>query len=125
MMSAYSRFLNDERFRTLVMSIETHLRDGYFTPTEVREAAVLACVRFEMSTAHQLFPTGIPSELEERFKQLRKIMDAPHRLTEETPYGLCPKCGAPGVAREKRPDGNDTCRNGHIYPSKDAIKVGV
>jgi hypothetical protein len=36
------------------------------------------------------------------------------------PYGLCPICGAPGVRRERRPNGNDTCENGHVYPSAQA-----
>lgn len=35
-------------------------------------------------------------------------------------YGLCPICGAPGVTRERRPGGNDTCKAGHCYPSRDA-----
>jgi len=37
-------------------------------------------------------------------------------------YGYCPKCGAKGVSREKRMNGNDKCENGHTYPSKDAHK---
>jgi hypothetical protein len=32
-------------------------------------------------------------------------------------YGYCPECGAKGVARERRPDGNDKCVNGHTYQS--------
>ena len=32
-------------------------------------------------------------------------------------YGFCPECGAPGVSRERRPNGDDRCANGHIYPS--------
>lgn len=36
-------------------------------------------------------------------------------------YGVCPICKAPGMKRERRPDGNDTCRDGHVYPSKNAI----
>ncbi len=35
-------------------------------------------------------------------------------------YGRCPICNAPGIIRERRMDGNDTCKNGHKYPSKDA-----
>lgn len=35
-------------------------------------------------------------------------------------YGLCPTCGAPGASRERRPNGNDTCKNGHTYPSREA-----
>jgi len=41
----------------------------------------------------------------------------------QAPYGYCPvpKCGAPGVERERRPNGNDKCANGHEYPSADAL----
>jgi DNA repair exonuclease SbcCD ATPase subunit len=35
-------------------------------------------------------------------------------------YGYCPVCGTPGVLRERRPNGNDYCKNKHCYPSKDA-----
>lgn len=38
-------------------------------------------------------------------------------------YGYCPACGAPGRLRERRPGGNDTCENRHVYPSRDAIRV--
>lgn len=33
-------------------------------------------------------------------------------------YGYCPVCMAPGKTRERRINGNDTCENGHVYPSK-------
>ena len=36
-------------------------------------------------------------------------------------YGRCPICGKPGVSRERRINGNDTCEDGHKYPSKDAV----
>ena len=35
-------------------------------------------------------------------------------------YGYCPICGAPGQKREKRPNGNDICAEGHKYPSRSA-----
>lgn len=38
-----------------------------------------------------------------------------------TPYGRCPTCGAPGCNRERRPNGDDHCTNGHKYPSRDAV----
>jgi len=37
------------------------------------------------------------------------------------PYGFCPICGAPGVLRERRPDGNDRCNQGHTYPSRSSV----
>lgn len=43
-------------------------------------------------------------------------------FTETTStYGFCPQCGSPGERRERRPNGNDTCKLGHVYPSRDAI----
>lgn len=39
-------------------------------------------------------------------------------------YGYCPVCGAMGVNRERRPNGNDQCANGHTYPSAQAHAGG-
>ena len=36
-------------------------------------------------------------------------------------YGYCPFCGAPGITRERCPNGNDTCENGHKYLSSTAL----
>lgn len=36
-------------------------------------------------------------------------------------YGYCPACKSPGKSRERRPDGNDTCENGHVYASHSAL----
>lgn len=40
---------------------------------------------------------------------------------EPTSYGPCPICGAAGVSRERRLNGNDKCANGHTYPSSGAM----
>jgi len=37
-------------------------------------------------------------------------------------YGYCPKCGSPGRTRERRPNGNDRCYLGHVYPSRTALE---
>lgn len=37
-------------------------------------------------------------------------------------YGICPHCGAQGISRERRLNGNDMCENGHVYPSSSALK---
>lgn len=34
----------------------------------------------------------------------------------------CPKCDAPEHSRERRPNGNSKCVNGHGYPSREAIE---
>lgn len=36
-------------------------------------------------------------------------------------YGRCPHCGGNVVTRERRINGNDTCEDGHVYPSKCSI----
>lgn len=36
-------------------------------------------------------------------------------------YGYCSKCGARGVSRERRINGNDTCENGCVYPSSESV----
>jgi hypothetical protein len=38
-------------------------------------------------------------------------------------YGFCPQCGAKGKKRERRPNGDDTCENGHVYPSLKAADL--
>lgn len=47
---------------------------------------------------------------------LRKFFDV--LANENIPYGYCPHCGSLGVSRERRPNGNDTCKKGHVYPSR-------
>lgn len=37
------------------------------------------------------------------------------------PYGYCPICGGLGRSRERRPNGNDRCENGHSYASNLAL----
>lgn len=46
---------------------------------------------------------------------------APADQVHSSAYGNCPKCGAPGMEREWRPNGFDTCVLGHRYPSVDAL----
>lgn len=59
-------------------------------------------------------------------KQLSKAF---RKSTEETiytaipviDYGRCPHCGGNVVTRERRINGNDTCEDGHVYPSRSSI----
>lgn len=46
-------------------------------------------------------------------------------MTKKSPYGYCPKCGAPGRFRERRPNGNDTCETGHTYRSDNALSRAI
>lgn len=62
---------------------------------------------------------GLSTEVcstDECLKYLAAIIAGAH------PYGTCPECGAACAMRERRPGGNDTCVNGHVYPSSEAVK---
>lgn len=48
MMTATDRYRNDPIFRTLVDQLEVIIAAGNMTGTEVREAAVMACINYEM-----------------------------------------------------------------------------
>jgi hypothetical protein len=39
------------------------------------------------------------------------------------PPWFCPRCGAIEVMRERRPDGNATCGNGHVYPMRETVRT--
>lgn len=45
--SVEDRYVNDVRYRQLVDMLESCIAEMHLTPSEVREAALLACIRFE------------------------------------------------------------------------------
>jgi len=47
------------------------------------------------------------------------------KVAGESPYGFCPVCGGLGVSRESRLRGNDSCVNGHTYPSSSSVRTGT
>jgi hypothetical protein len=47
MMSIEQRYLNDPLVRALVDSLEQYIRELKLTPTEIRECAMLAAIRYE------------------------------------------------------------------------------
>ena len=57
-------------------------------------------------------------DLQDAYARLRKELEVEDN---PAPYGYCPNCGARGVSRERRPDGNDRCESGCEYPSRDAV----
>ncbi len=52
-------------------------------------------------------------------KIYRQLENTPIKSVQDVaPYGYCPTCSDIVLRRERRPDGNDTCKNGHVYPSR-------
>lgn len=65
--------------------------------------------------------TGKPIKQEEACHDERCDCEGFCTKDHEHPHGFCPECGAPCIARERRPNGNDTCERGHKYPSRTVI----
>lgn len=58
---------------------------------------------------------------QEWFKTTSREIARAQAEAREHLYGTCPHCGARGISRERRPNGNDRCAQGHIYPSSAAV----
>ena len=77
-----------------------------------QEALKLALEALEKNTKH------LPADFDYHFEAITAIKEALAQTQEPVAvYGYCPECGAKGVMRERRPNGNDKCANGHTYPS--------
>lgn len=64
---------------------------------------------------------GFPERLyDARADQVGSYEDAVREIGKRALYGYCPRCGARGQMRERRPNGDDRCENGHVYPSATA-----
>jgi len=58
------------------------------------------------------------------FKGLRLRAASVKKGLDEAPYGYCPRCSAPGVARTRcAKNSTDTCRNGHRYLSRESVSA--
>ena len=64
------KYNHDVWFRKLVDTIKAYLHHSDFTPSEVRQAAILACIQFEMERAHPSIL--IPKEVDEALSILEK-----------------------------------------------------
>src|SRR4051812_45974744 len=60
MMTPHERYLNDPLFHRLVELLYLELQNGALTPTEIREAAVLAQIRYEQERP-RLLPKDEPT----------------------------------------------------------------
>lgn len=82
--------------------------------TPERVARVHKCIEIVMNYGH--FRSG-----QDGFQALKELQEFTLELKGvSVPYGFCPHCAAPGISRERRPNGNDECKNGHRYPSRSA-----
>jgi len=68
------RYQNDAKFKSLVDSMEAFIQHADFTPSEVREASMLASIHYEMSMPRKMY---IPTV------RLETALDEFHQVVEE------------------------------------------
>lgn len=90
----YERYYHDHEFKSLVDSIHAMLHRAEFTPLEVRQAAVVACVKFEETRKppFYLHPDQL-ADMKRDFEeaQLRYAADHCPELLKELQEGTWPK----------------------------------
>jgi len=69
------RYQNDPAFTALVNMMVAHIQDCRYTPSEMREAAMLASIIYEENNL-RYGPFPIEQELEEALRTIRKRVDA-------------------------------------------------
>ena len=70
MQSMEQRYKNDIRFHTMVDMMEQQIAECLYTPSEIREAAVLASIHFEMNRTSRIVLFDL--ETEKALKVLRE-----------------------------------------------------
>jgi hypothetical protein len=68
MKSPKDKYENDVNYKSLVDVMEEHIHQGKFTPSEMREAAVLASIHYELR--HGFRQYTVPAQVNDAFKTL-------------------------------------------------------
>lgn len=55
MWSLKERYQNDNAFRSLVDMMECQIAKAEFTPSEIRQAALLACINYEAMNVRKMY----------------------------------------------------------------------
>lgn len=71
MKSPQERYQYDPQFHALVDMLAAFIHKADFTPSEVREAAMLACIKIEMENLH--YRHVIPKEAETAMQVLERF----------------------------------------------------
>lgn len=70
------KYMNDHEYNRLVDMLESMIEHARFTPSEMREAVVLACINYEMRHVRQ---STIDPRAEEAFRILDEFTTRPRR----------------------------------------------
>lgn len=110
----------------IVTKLHDKFGDNYFPSVLCEEdGKSLSISILEKATEREVRFVTFEDQIDKDISMVLQIFN--NHTTEKSlyGYGFCPmpRCNAPGVTRERRPNGNDTCANGHTYPSRDAKGV--
>ena len=72
-------YMNDPHFHILVDTLENLIHECQLTPLEIRQAAILAAIHYEMKTKRYLFQCETGHATEEQDKMMLKIMQDKQR----------------------------------------------
>lgn len=82
------------------------------TPVDLKGAAEFAKSVLEELLNHADMGPSVQTQAVHAIDFLETALSAKTPEAKAAPYGFCPKCGAAGVTRERRPNGNDKCGSG-------------
>jgi hypothetical protein len=69
------KYIHDDRYHALVDSLYNAIRQAQFTPSEVREAAILACIIYEETRVIPPIKKIPPGEVVNSIKNIHNWLD--------------------------------------------------
>jgi len=66
------KYMNDPEYHNLVNMLEQFIERARFTPSELREASILACINYEMRHVREM---TIDPRMEEAFRVLDEFVE--------------------------------------------------
>jgi hypothetical protein len=74
------KYENDIHYHGLVDYMVSIIHQAQFTPSEIREAAIFACIKYEESKVRAIMVSEIPSGVITALKTLEKYNESLNRL---------------------------------------------
>lgn len=81
--SVRERYNSDPTFHTLVDMMVAFIFDAKFTPSEMREAAILASIIYEQESMHRFTLPSIPQHVEKGLEDLHEWVDKNSRISKK------------------------------------------
>ncbi len=70
------KYMNDPDYNHLVKTLEQMIEQARFTPSELREAVILACINYEMRHVREM---QIDPRMDEALRMLENFVNMPRK----------------------------------------------